>query len=40
MQNKPKVKSAKINVSSLVTSKYELLGQLVIQTNKANSNPI
>jgi hypothetical protein len=34
MQNKPKVKSAKINVNSFVTSIYELHGQLVIQTNK------
>jgi len=35
MQNKAKVKYAEINVSSFVTSKYELMGQLVIQTNKA-----
>jgi hypothetical protein len=40
MQNKPKVKSVKINVSSFVTSKYELMGQLVIQTNKPKTNPI
>ncbi len=40
MQNKPKVKYAKINVSSFVTSKYVQHGQLVIQTNKAKTNPI
>jgi len=40
MQNKAKVKYAKINVSSFVTSKYVQVGQLVIQTNKANSKPI
>jgi hypothetical protein len=40
MQNKPKVKLAKFNVSSFVTSKYVQVGQLVIQTNKAKTNPI
>jgi len=47
LTNKPKVKYAKINVSSFVTSNYVHVGQLVIQTNKANqtqnkpnSNPI
>jgi len=34
MQNKAKVKSAKINVSSFLTSKYVLIGHLVIQTTK------
>ncbi len=34
MQNKPKVKSAKNNVSTYITSKYVQHGQLVIQTNK------
>ncbi len=34
MQNKAKVKSAKINVSSFLTSKYVLTGHLVIQTTK------
>ncbi len=34
MQNKPKVKYAKINVNSFVASKYIQHGQLVIQTNK------
>jgi len=40
MQNKPKVKYPKINVSSFATSKYVLVGHLVIQTNKAKTNPI
>jgi hypothetical protein len=40
MQNKPKVKYAKINVNSIMASNYVLLGQLVIQTNKAKTNPI
>jgi hypothetical protein len=40
MQNKPKVKYAKINVSSFVTSNYAHVGHLVIQTNKAKTNPI
>jgi len=47
LTNKPKVKYAKINVSSFLTSNYVQVGQLVIQTNKAkqsqfkaNSNPI
>jgi hypothetical protein len=47
MQNKPKVKYPKINLSSFVISIYVQVGQLVIQTNKAkqtqfkpNSNPI
>ena len=39
MQNKAKVKSAKINLSSYEVMSYMLLGHLVIQT-KANSNPI
>ncbi len=34
MQNKAKVKSAKINVSSFMTSKYVYVGHLVIQTTK------
>ena len=34
MQNKPKVKSAKFNANSFVTSKYVLIGHLVIQTTK------
>ncbi len=34
MQNKPKVKSAKNNVSTFVTSKYVQVRHLVIQTNK------
>ena len=34
MQNKAKVKSAENNVSSFLTSKYILVGQLVIQTIK------
>jgi len=38
--NKPNVKYAKNNVNSFVTSKYVQVGHLVIQTNKANSNPI
>ncbi len=38
MRNKPKVKYAKINVSSFVTSKYVLVGHLVIQTNKAKQS--
>jgi hypothetical protein len=40
MQNKAKVKYAKINVNSFVTSKYMQVGQLVIQTNKAKTKPI
>jgi len=40
MQNKPKVKYAKINTFAYITMIYVLMGQLVIQTNKANSNPI
>ncbi len=43
MQNKAKVKSAKINVNSFLTSKYVYVGHLVIQTSKpikANSKPI
>jgi hypothetical protein len=40
MQNKPKVKSAKMNVNTFVTSNYVHVGQLVIQTNKAKTNPI
>ena len=40
MQNKPNFKYAKINLSSFVTSKYVHVGQLVIQTNKAKTNPI
>jgi len=47
LTNKPKVKYAKINVSSYETSRYVHVGHLVIQTNKAkqsqfkaNSNPI
>jgi hypothetical protein len=39
MQNKAKVKYAKINVNSFITSIYVQVGQLVIQTNKPNSNP-
>ncbi len=34
MQNKPKVKYAKINLSSFVTMKYVQVRHLVIQTNK------
>jgi hypothetical protein len=34
MQNKPKVKYAKINVNSFVANNYVQHGQLVIQTNK------
>ncbi len=34
MQNKPKVKSAKINLSSFMTSNYIQVAHLVIQTNK------
>ena len=40
MQNKPKVKFAKIIVSSFVTSIYVQVGHLVIQTNKAKTKPI
>jgi hypothetical protein len=40
MQNKPKVKYAKINVSSFITNKYEQMDILVIQTNKPKTNPI
>ena len=40
MQNKTNFKYAKINVTSFLTSKYVHIGHLVIQTNKANSNPI
>ncbi len=35
MQNKAKVKYAKINVSTFVASKYVQVRHLVIQTNKA-----
>ena len=40
LTNKPNFRNVKINVSSFVTSKYVQVGQLVIQTNKANSKPI
>jgi len=40
MQNKPKVKYAKINTFAYITMIYVLMGHLVIHTNKANSNPI
>jgi len=40
LTNKPKVKYAKINVSSYFARGYVHAGHLVIQTNKANSNPI
>ena len=40
MQNKAKVKYAKINVCSFVTSVSTHLGHLVIWTNKAKTNPI
>jgi hypothetical protein len=40
LTNKAKVKFAKINVSSLMTSKYVQVGHLVIQTNKAKTKPI
>ena len=40
MQNKPKVKNAKINVSSFITSKYVKLDTWWNQKNKPNSNPI
>jgi hypothetical protein len=47
MQNKAKVKYPKINLTSFMISIYVQVGQLVIQTNKANkaknkpnSNPI
>jgi hypothetical protein len=40
MQNKPKVKYAIINVISYVLRIYVQGGQLVIQTNKAKTNPI
>jgi hypothetical protein len=39
MQNEPKVKYAKINVSSYEISRYAHMGHLVIQINKPNSNP-
>ncbi len=34
MQNKAKVKSAEINLSSFLTNKYVLVSHLVIQTTK------
>ncbi len=40
MQNKPKVKYAKINVNSYIIRKYVQVRHLVIQTNKAKTNPI
>ena len=43
MQNKAKVKYAKINLSSFLTSKYKLFGHLVIEkTNpiQSQTNPI
>jgi len=40
LTNKPKVKYAKINVNTYEASRYVHMGHLVIQTNKANSNPI
>jgi len=40
MQNKPNVKYAKINVSSCFTRRYAQVRHLVIQTNKAKTNPI
>ncbi len=40
LTNKPKVKYTKINVNTYETRRYMHMGHLVIQTNKANSNPI
>jgi hypothetical protein len=40
MQNKPKVKYARINLSSFITSKYVKVDTWWNQKNKPNSNPI
>jgi len=40
MQNKPNVKDAKMNVSAYFARRYAQVRHLVIEKNKANSNPI
>ena len=40
MQNKPKVKYAKINITSIVTMRYEIMDLWLFRQNKPNSKPI